>query len=531
MTTIESNTLALRDYQQEAIEAVNQAACEGLTRPLVSLPTGTGKTVVFAHLLAQRGGRSLVLAHREELLAQAQDKLRIVAPTLSTGIVKAKLNETDAQVVIASVQSLSRPSRLDKFDADLATLIVDEAHHAPAETYRRILEAVGIFESNGPLCVGFTATPERGDRAGLGNIFNRIVYQKTILEMVIAGYLADMRAVRVGLKIDFGRVRTSRGDFMESDLGEALLAADAPDQVRDAYLEHANGRKAIGFTPTVKLAHAMAEAFHDAGIPTEALDGKTPEDERRDILGRLHTGVTQVVFNCGVLTEGFDEPSVDCIIVARPTKSRPLYIQMVGRGTRLYPGKDDCLVLDVIGNTARHRLITAEEIFERNLEEKSLKESIAMDLDREDGMEASPRPVGELGSAEASLFHSHGFAWTQTADGAWALSTGKGHLRLVPTVMGRWDVEIARRYDAVILRDGLPLDYAMGIAEDYIRKSVKTVLVDRNAPWRSRPVEDSPKMPALLIREGIPITPGMTQGEASDLLNAKWASQNNRARR
>jgi ATP-dependent helicase IRC3 len=197
--------------------------------------------------------------------------------------------------------------------------------------------------------VGVTATPERGDRQSLRQVFDRIVYQKTLLEMMQAGYLVDLRALQVLLQADFDALRTQHGDFVEAELETLLLEANAPAQVLTAFQAYAAARKALLFTPTVATAYAMADTFCTAGIPAEALDGTTPLATRRAILQRLHTGATRVVANCAVLTEGFDEPSVDCIIVARPTQSALLYQQMLGRGTRTYPGKTDCLVLDVVG--------------------------------------------------------------------------------------------------------------------------------------------------------------------------------------
>src|SRR5918999_4261515 len=169
--------LQLRPYQEEAIAAINDAALEGVTRPLVALPTGTGKTVIFGHLLARRASPALVLAHRDELIRQAVDKLLMVNPDFNIGIVKAEQNEVSAPVVVASVQTLARPKRLSQIGQDFRTVIVDEAHHGVAETYRRVLEHVGSFDDAGPLTVGFTATPERGDKVGVGQVWERIVYQ------------------------------------------------------------------------------------------------------------------------------------------------------------------------------------------------------------------------------------------------------------------------------------------------------------------------------------------------------------------
>ena len=355
--------LTPRPYQYEAVAALLAAAARGVQRPLLVLPTGTGKTIVFALLVQRRGGRSLILAHRDELIQQAVDKLRLVDPTLPLGVVQATRDEHTAPTVVASVQTLSRRTRLTRVVPDFQTIVIDEAHHAPAPTYRRILDYCRAWRPDGPLVVGVTATPERGDRHSLREVFDRIVYQKTLLEMMQAGYLVDLRALQVLLQADFDALRTSHGDFVEAELESLLLAANAPAQVLAAFQAHAADRKALLFTPTVALAYAMADTFRTAGIPAEALDGTTPLATRRAILQRLHTGETRVVANCAVLTEGFDEPSVDCIIVARPTQSALLYQQMLGRGTRTYPGKTDCLLLDVVGVSTRHTLYTAATLF------------------------------------------------------------------------------------------------------------------------------------------------------------------------
>src|SRR5712671_5487294 len=355
--------LTPRPYQYEAVAALLAATARGLHRPLLVLPTGTGKTIIFALLVQRRGGRALILAHRDELIQQALDKLHLVDPTLPLGIVQAAHDELTAPTVVASVQTLSRRPRLTRLVPDFQTIVIDEAHHASAPTYRRILEYCHAWHPEGPLVVGVTATPERGDRHSLRPVFDRIVYQKTLLEMMQAGYLVDLRALQVLLQADFGALRTQHGDFVDAELETLLLAANAPAQVLAAFQSHAADRKALLFTPTVALAYAMAATFCAAGIAAEALDGTTPLATRRAILQRLHTGATRVVANCAVLTEGFDEPSVDCIIIARPTQSAPLYQQMLGRGTRTYPGKTDCLVLDVVGVSTRHTLHTAATLF------------------------------------------------------------------------------------------------------------------------------------------------------------------------
>src|SRR5713101_7653314 len=445
--------LTPRPYQHEAVAALLAAAARGVQRPLLVLPSGTGKTIIFALLVQRRGGRSLILAHRDELIQQAVEKLRLVDPTLPLGVVQADRDEHTAPTVVASVQTLSRRARLTRLVPDFATIVIDEAHHAPAATYQRILDYCRAGRAEGPLVVGVTATPERGDRQSLRPVFDGIVYQKTLVEMMQAGYLVDLRAIQVLLQADLDALATAQGDFVEADLETVLLAANAPAQVLAAFQAHAADRKALLFTPTVALAYAMAATFQTAGIPAEALDGTTPVPTRRAILQRLRTGATQVVANCAVLTEGFDEPSVDCIIVARPTRSAPLYQQMLGRGTRTYPGKTDCLLLDVVGVSMQHALATAATLFgcdPTQLAQQSLLEVLATRAPQD----PADAVAGTLRSTPVDLWARRALRWVQTRQGAWVLSLGTAHgiLRLRPDGPETWQVlQVRRAADPVLL--------------------------------------------------------------------------------
>jgi ATP-dependent helicase IRC3 len=512
--------LTLRPYQEEAIQAVTN----GIQRPLVALPTGTGKTVVFVHLVDRRGGRALILVHRDELIQQALEKLQLVNPDLDIGVVKAAQNAVDAQVVVASVQTISREKRLAQLAVDINTVIVDEAHHAVAPSYRRVLEHVGSLFVGGPLTVGFTATPERADNTGLGDIWQGIAYQRSILEMMLAGYLCDLRAVQVRLKLDLDDVHTRHGDFIESELGDAMTEANAPTHVVAAYQEHAAGRKALVFTPTVRLAHDMACAFQGQGINAEAVDGTTPEDERRATLRRLHTGETMVVCNCLVLTEGFDSPSVNCIVVARPTKSKPLYIQMIGRGTRIYPGKDDLLVLDVVGASSRHSLMTATSLFQTRLENKSVLEAEEERRERA-ARRAEPIAYGDRVATEANLFRARPMHWVRTRRGRWALSLGnQAHLRLVPSRSedDKWVVVHVANKQKRQIYAGLPLDYALGAGEDYAREHGVWSLFAESAGWRRSSAPPTPGQLDFLRKWGSKsvFPPGLTKGAAADLMTS-----------
>jgi ATP-dependent helicase IRC3 len=512
--------LALRPYQQEAIDAIIAAEGRGIRRPLLALPTGTGKTVVFAHLIQQRRGRSLVLVHRDELIWQAAEKLQIIAPDLDLGIVKAAKDEVGASCVLASVQTLSRENRLARLPLGFQTVIVDEAHHGVAETYRRVLTAVGAFEAHSPLTVGVTATPMRGDHVGLDAVFQEIVYHKSILEMILADYLADLRGVQVGLQVDFRRLHTRAGDFIDSEIEELLLEADAPEHICNAYRDHALGRKALLFTPTVSMAMLMAATLKQDGVSAEMLCGATPLEERRAILSRLRSGETMVVCNCAVLTEGFDEPSVDSIIIMRPTKSPTLYTQMIGRGTRLFPGKDDCLVLDLVGATARHDLMSVASLAGLPLEALEKKESLAEAAER---LEAERLDwQGKLVAKRVDLFRRRPLYWMHDGDN-FVLSLGNdGWMVLSPTAEAaeRWTARHVQPQDGrtVVARD-LSLAYAQGLAEDRARSAGAGGLVNPHARWRHAPASTHPKMTALLATWGIPMPDGMTAGEAADVIS------------
>src|SRR6266446_2098998 len=489
--------LTPRPYQHEAVAALLAAAARGVQRPLLVLPTGTGKTIVFALLVQRRGGRALILAHRDELIQQAVGKLHLVDPTLPLGIVQAERDELTAPTVVASVQTLSRRPRLARLVPDFHTIVIDEAHHAPPPTYRRILEYCHAWHAEGPLVVGVTATPERGDRQSLRQVFDCIVYQKTLVEMMQAGYLVALRAIQVLLQADFDALRTQHGDFVEAELETLLLAANAPARVLAAFQAHAAARKALLFTPTVATAYAMAETFCAAGIAAEALEATTSLATRRALLQRLHTGATRVVANYAVLTEGFDEPSVDCIIVARPTQSAPLYQQMLGRGSRTYPGKTDCLILDVVGVSTRHTLHTTATLFgcdPAQLAQQSVLERLDAQA-RPTLVEEDPI-TGTLRSTPVDLFARRALRCVQTRHGAWVLSLGAQHgtLRLRADGPNTWQVVQVRR-DA-----------------DPVR------LVEAEAPWRQQPATE--KQTGLLRKLGLEAWMGLTKGEAAELLAA-----------
>ena len=520
--------LALRPYQQDAITAVEDGLARGVTRPLIVLPTGTGKTQIFASVIARRGGSALVLAHRDELLRQAAAKIALADRTLGLGVgfVQAERDDTNAPVVVGSVQTLARQSRLERLPRHFDTVILDEAHHAGARSYRRILEHL----QPSPLILGVTATPQRAD-GRLGEVWQEIVFQRGIAEMIAAGYLADVRGVRVGLDaVDLDAVAQSGGDFDADALGDALEQAAAPAHVLAAYRQHAEGRKTVVFVPTVALAHRMATVFRDAGIPAEAVDGTTLLEHRRATLERFRTGDTRVLVNVGIVSEGYDEPSITCVVMATPTRSQVKYAQAAGRGLRPFPGKDDCLVIDVVSVTDRLDLQTMPRLFglrahpdaDTNVTE-ALDRQAAADRAAAASTTAKPKAQGPMRSRTVSVLgprQKRGKLHWLAHERFWLLSAGQGTiLALAPMRDSNSErfavVRLDRESHQILARD-VDLGYAHGIAEDHVRQLGARRLADPRAAWRRAPITDA--QTGVLRRLGIPIPDRATKGEASDLI-------------
>lgn len=343
----------LRPYQIAARDAVH-AAWETVSRTLLVLPTGTGKTVVFSHIAAdvvEHGGRVLILAHRGELLQQAADKLQR-ATGLVAAVEKAEdtAHDTLHRVTVGSVQTLMRPSRRERFADDYyAAIIVDEAHHALADSYQSVL-------SHWPEAkiLGVTATADRNDRRNLGTYFESLAYEYSLPQAIRDGFLAPIRALSIPLPIDLRNVRVSAGEFNAADLGDAL--APYLSRIAHELRAHAGDRKTLVFVPLIATAQRFAELLQAEGFAAKWVSGDDPE--RADKLAwYASAGPGAVLVNSMLLTEGYDDPRTDCVVCLRPTKSRPLYAQIVGRGTRLCVGKRDLLLLDFLWMTDRHELV------------------------------------------------------------------------------------------------------------------------------------------------------------------------------
>ena len=515
--------LSLRDYQQEAVDAVILEARKGVRRQLVVLPTGAGKTILAAALSQQAHGRVLMLVHRDELVQQSVEKFGYIWPEQHIGVVKAERDEHDRRVVVASVQTLQHKRRRDRLNKDeFSLVIVDEAQHSPAESYTNTLEDLGFLPdpSAGRLLLGITATPMRGDGIGLKGVFEKIVYRRSISDLVRAGYLADVKGIRVRTAVDLGNVRTVRGDFQSKDLS---LAVDTPrrnELIVDAYRQHGEQRKAVAFTVDIAHAQHLTEAFREGGFRAEWVSGELPIEERRERLRKLRDGELDVLANCAVLTEGWDEPSLACLIMARPTKSTGLYIQMAGRGLRPYPGKDYCLVIDVSDNAhdicALGTLDGDDADFTKGRQTDGLDGGGATGGEKEE-----PGEIGEgvqIVVSTMDLLARSKFRW-RIERRQMVLEAGPGREIMLEQVdADLWSVTLRQGRDLQPLTERpLPISYAQGVAEDYVRANQLESYAARDAAWLKKPASDA--QIDLLKREFNVVPPqGTTRGEAQDII-------------
>lgn len=347
--------MELRPYQEAARRAVEAEWDGGRRRTLLVLPTGCGKTIVFAMVakdVVDAGGRVLILAHRGELLEQAAAKLK-AATGLASGLEKAESTSVGGweRVTVGSVQTMCRPSRLERFPEDwFDAIVVDEAHHSLSDSYRTVLERFPEAR-----VLGVTATPDRADRRGLGACFDSLAYEYSLPQAIRDGWLCPIEAQTVPLEIDLTGARVQNGDFSAADVGTALdpyLERIADEMVAAGCRE----RRTVVFLPLVATSRKFRGILEERGLRAAEVNGESAD--RAETLAAFEAGAYDVLCNSMLLTEGWDCPSVDCVVVLRATKSRSLYCQMVGRGTRLSPetGKGSLLLLDFLWHVERHEL-------------------------------------------------------------------------------------------------------------------------------------------------------------------------------
>lgn len=344
--------MELRPYQVEAKQAILSAWSEGHRKTLLVLSTGLGKTIVFSSVTEHQvklGHRVLIMAHRGELLTQAADKLKMLTG-LDAAFEQGENRSLGSffPVTVGSVQSLCQEKRLSMFPKDyFQDIIVDEAHHALSESYQRVLSH--FPDAN---VLGVTATPDRGDKQTLGTFFDSQAYEYSMGRAIREGYLSPVKARMIPLQLDISKAGISGGDYNAVDIGCAL--EPYLHQIADEMARYCRGRKTVVFLPLIATSQKFCRMLNDVGMRAAEVNGMS--DDRSKILAEFENGMYDVLCNSMLLTEGWDCPAVDCIVILRPTKVRSLYQQMVGRGMRLFPGKENLLLLDFLWLTERHDL-------------------------------------------------------------------------------------------------------------------------------------------------------------------------------
>lgn len=370
--------MELRPYQEEAKESIFEEWDKGVLKTLLVLPTGCGKTVVFAKVAedcVRRGDRVLILAHRGELLEQAADKIaKVTGLGCATEKAEQSCRGSWFRITVGSVQTLMREKRLGQFQADyFNTIIIDEAHHCISDSYQKILQHFGSAH-----VLGVTATPDRGDMQNLGQVFDSLAYEYTLPKAIKEGYLSPIKALTIPLQLDLSGVSMQSGDFKAGDIATAL--DPYLYQIADEMEKYCKDRKTVVFLPLVKTSQKFKDILNEKGFRAAEVNGESRD--RAEVLEAFDRGDYNVLCNSMLLTEGWDCPSVDCVIVLRPTKVRSLYSQMVGRGTRLCEGKNHLLLLDFLWHTERHELCHPADLI---CEKKEVAQKMTENLEQAAG--------------------------------------------------------------------------------------------------------------------------------------------------
>ncbi len=569
VASVEAIKIEPRAHQVKASEAVQNTFMEIRSAALVVAPCGWGKTILFSMVidwyLQGYNKPVLVIAHRDELLSQAADKIRLVRPESIIGKVGGGFHEWGAEITVASIQTIYQEKYLKLLKQfGYGLVIVDECHHCVittdengaiipgrGNTYQRVAETLPDA-----YWLGVTATPDRLDRNDITGFFGAACYQSDIVQMIEEGWLADIRAIAIKTKTSLDGIHTQAGDYKVSELAERIDSDERNQRIVDAYQEHASGRQFLCFSVDVAHAVHMAAKFQESGLNVAMVSGNTPTEQRKQIIRDYGRGRIQGICNCGILTEGYDDPLelddtgqvafTSCIIMARPTQSRALMVQCLGRGVRLAPGKTDCLILDITDNVLKHSLkpqtlarvmnralVDGESVIEaKEREEKEVRER--RERTTKEGKRDKDITINILAKLD----------WQRREDGMFILEVGamKHRIALVPCKEweGMYNVyaRLAPMFDGQTWLTNAPLSWAQQVAEKKARmlladpKSV--ALVDKTAPWRAAPATETQleKLEKWAGRFGIKYDPAtITKGEASEHLDfiygefSKWRNQ------
>jgi superfamily II DNA or RNA helicase len=526
----------LRPYQVEAVDAVMADWGNEIRRVGVVLPTGAGKSTVIAKIAdraADMGLRVVMLAHRGELLNQMAEAVAAVNPLREpVGIVRAEQDDHHAQIVAATLQTLTHARRREALGRR-DVVLWDEVHHVGAEGWHNVGVELGMY--SGAFFCGFTATMRRDDAVALGESIEKVSYEKDLRWAIDSGYLTQPHGLTVQVDdLDLSTVKTTAGDFNQGELAEVMEAAQ--DSVVHAIRTHAADRRAIIFASSVLAAQSLAEALYTSGIPTGCVTGEMGMDHREEVYVAFRTGAVQMLVTVMVLTEGADFPMCDAVVIARPTRSQNLYSQMVGRALRLHPGKDDALVLDLVGSSRILSLATLTDLDAkapiRKVDEAGNEMELVDPLDaeepapRERQIRMGPLDVVTIDLLANDTLHKN-VLWLQTKGGVPFLDVQEGYLAFLwPGAEDTWRAGwITSRGDREggWIQDGFTdTDTAACAAEDWT--SDRFTLPLRTRSWRSSqpPSEKQINFARML---GIGSADQMTKARLSDEISTHLATR------
>jgi ATP-dependent helicase IRC3 len=546
-----------RPYQTLCGEANLADYDNGVRRMMNVMATGTGKTITFARLKelfkSRLPGQQLVLAHTDELVHQNTDKMQAVNPHLKVSTEMGDEHaDPNADIISASVQSLGRlgSKRLDKFNVEMVDkLVVDEAHHGTTDAYRRVIEWGG-WTSGGTrkLLLGVTATPSRSDGIALSDTFEKVSYVYGLRQAITDGWLVRLRGYRVTTETKLDDVEVHDGDYVKSQLARAVNSDQRNEQVVRAWQKLGENGKTVVYTVDIDHAQKMAEEFKKHGISAEAIWGKDPDREKK--LERHRNGETLVLCNCSLLVEGYDDPTIVCVVLARPTVSSVRLAQMVGRGTRLSPGKLYCVVIDVVDATRNTSLVTlptlmglaakldlqGRDVLEAaEILEKAAEDHPTIDFTKLEVLNKLKTLIEQVDLMEvrfpAEVEANSDLVWFRAVDGGFKMlipaeAHGQGFVRIREDMLGKWQVT-GRINGEDFHGSRATMEEAFKVCDEQVRKRVNKVTMQyilREATWHNKPVQKGQiaMLKRLFPWRQFPFDQ-MTSGQASRIISERLA--------
>lgn len=538
--------MKLRDYQTEMITSICQD-WQDVDRTLIVAATGTGKTITFLGLLDQvQPERALIIAHRRELVYQPIEKATEFYPAMAEqmGVVMAAEDDCASKIVVATIQTLNSGNRLERILAhgQFSHIIVDECHHATAETYKAVLE-----KFPGAKVAGFTATPLRTDGDGLIRVFQRVSYRLPISASIKRGALVPFDALGVTLPVSLAGIQKTEDGWERESLGNILKAGNVMQIVLEHWQKYCQGRQTIAFTASVAQAHATCEFFQEQGISAAWVSGETAKRERDALLSDYKAGRINIVFNCMVLTEGFDAPETSAILMIAPTKSDLVYTQRLGRGLRTAPAKTNCIVLDFAPLEDRNVIMAGDVLGKpreiKKAEQQAERQGVLFSLRVDSLGEAASIDPTQLIVQVLNLLRKDALAWSVIDYYATAALSGERTLcislpdpaRIAKAEAlkraGTWTESYQRKYEyltkcrlwdvngtARFVGAFDSFDAAKGAADDLALsdENRENILSDKGKSWRRS--EASDKQRAFLGRLGVPVPEHCNKGQAAQLI-------------